>query len=147
MQETANSNPWNHIFNFQRRGPPRRRARKLVSLLPHSRECTKEPISALPNNGSKKKLGAKEQLRNILQEKLRGRGGSSCRFDRTFGKKNFFLWAIQHRCPSLRIILAKKRYSTPTGARLNSALNPNPNPTPIRCPIPYNKGIVKHYND
>ena len=53
--------------------------------LPHSRECTKEPISPLPNNGSMENFGAK--LRNVLQEKLRGRGGSSCRFDRKIGKK------------------------------------------------------------
>ena len=89
VQETANSSAWNHIFNFQRRGPPRRRARKLLS-----RCCThgtaKEPISALPDYGSKGKFGARAELRNILQEKLRGRGGSSCRFDRKIGKKMFF---------------------------------------------------------
>ena len=30
--------------------------------LPHSRECTKEPISALPNYGSKEKFGARAEL-------------------------------------------------------------------------------------
>ena len=49
--------------------------------LPRSRECTKEPISALPKYGSKGKFGARAELRNILQEKMRGRGGSSCRLD------------------------------------------------------------------
>ena len=64
---------------------------------PHSRECTKEPISALPNFGSKGKFGARAELRNFLQEKLRGRGGSSCRLERKLGKKTVFLWAIQDR--------------------------------------------------
>ena len=32
--------------------------------LPHSRECTKDPISALPNYGSKGKVGATAELRN-----------------------------------------------------------------------------------
>ena len=45
--------------------------------LPHSRECTKEPISALPNNGPMEKFRGRAELRNILQEKMRGRGGSS----------------------------------------------------------------------
>ena len=42
--------------------------------LPHPRECTKDPISALPNNGSMGKFGARAELRNILQGKIRGRG-------------------------------------------------------------------------
>ena len=62
-----------------------------VVALPHSRECTKEPISPLTNFGSKEKFGARAELRNILQETLRGslylsdlhiRGGFGCRFDR-----------------------------------------------------------------
>ena len=32
VQETVISSAWNHIFNFQRRDPPRRRSRKLLSL-------------------------------------------------------------------------------------------------------------------
>ena len=63
--------------------------------MPHSRECTKEPIPALPNYGRKEKFGASAELRNVLQEKLRGGGGSSCRFDRKIGKIFFFfLWAM-----------------------------------------------------
>ena len=62
--------------------------------LPHSRECTKEPIPALPNYSSKEKFGARAEIRNVLQEKLTGRGGSSCRFDRF---RFFSLWAMQHR--------------------------------------------------
>ena len=38
--------------------------------LPHSRECTKEPIPALPNYGSKEKCGARAELRNVLKEKI-----------------------------------------------------------------------------
>ena len=46
--------------------------------LPHSRECTKCPISALPNYGSKEKFGARAKLPD----------GSSCRFDGKIGNKN-----------------------------------------------------------
>ena len=42
-------------------------------------------MSALPNCGSKEKLGARAELPNALQEKLRCRGGSSCRFDHKIG--------------------------------------------------------------
>ena len=66
--------------------------------LPHSRECTEEPISALPNDGSKEKFGGRAELWSVLQGKLRGRGGSSCRFDRKIGKKMFWGGAMQHRC-------------------------------------------------
>ena len=48
---------------------------------PHSRECTKKPISVLPNSGSMEEFGAWAEVWNILQEQLRGRGGSSYRFD------------------------------------------------------------------
>ena len=44
--ETSNSSVWNHIFNFHRRGPPRRSTETAVAL-PHSRECTRSPY--LPN--------------------------------------------------------------------------------------------------
>ena len=54
---------------------------------PHSRACTKEPISPLCNIGLMEKFGSRAERRNILQEKLRGRGGSSCRFEHRFGKK------------------------------------------------------------
>ena len=64
--------------------------------LPHSRECTEEPISALPNDGSKEKFGGRAELWSVLQGKLRGRGGSSCRFDRKIGKKMFWGGAMQH---------------------------------------------------
>ena len=52
----------------------------------------------MPNYGSKEKFGARADLRNVLQEKLRGRGGSSCRFDR-LQKTNLSnnLWTVQHR--------------------------------------------------
>ena len=70
-----------------------------VALL-HSWECIKEPISALPNNGLLVKFGARAELRNILQAKLRGRGGFSCRFDRRFGHSGPFwktAFMILHR--------------------------------------------------
>ena len=43
VQETANSSACNHIFNFQRRGPPRRRARKLLSLCHTHGSATRSP--------------------------------------------------------------------------------------------------------
>ena len=39
-----NSSAWNHIFSFQLRGPPRRRARKLLPL------CQTQVVSSLPLN-------------------------------------------------------------------------------------------------
>ena len=62
---------------------------------PHSRGgCTKEPMSASPNSGSMEKFGARANLRNTPGTwyptgKNRGRGASSCRFDRRF---SFFLF-------------------------------------------------------
>ena len=86
VKETANPSAWSHIFNFQRLSPPRRRARKLLSLC-HTHECAKEPLSALPNNGLMENFGARAEVVNILQEKFRGRGASGCRFDRRFGSE------------------------------------------------------------
>ena len=56
-----------------------------AAALPHSRECTKEPISASPNNAQLEKFGSTEESWNILTEQIRWRGASSCRFDRRFG--------------------------------------------------------------
>ena len=91
VQETANSSAWNHIFQFRRRSLDGK-SRKLLSL-PHTHESA--PWSPyLPCQIIHQGVGA--EWRNILQEKLRGRGGSSCRFERRFGK-NFLLWALQHK--------------------------------------------------
>ena len=68
-------------FQLSATGSASKEGTETAVALPHSRECTKEPISALPNYGSKEKFGAKAELRSILQEKLRGRCGSSCQFD------------------------------------------------------------------
>ena len=69
-----------------------------AAALPHSRECTKEPVSALSKNGSMESFGDRTELRNILRAKNRGRGASSCRSDRKFGKQNKSkTWAMQHR--------------------------------------------------
>ena len=57
-------------------------------------ECVEEHISALPKFGSKEKSGARAELRDILKEKLGGRGGSSCRFHCL---QKYFPWALQHR--------------------------------------------------
>ena len=62
---------------------------KTAVASPHSRECTKEPMSPLRNIGSMEMFGAinRAERRNILCEKWRSRGGSNCRFERRFGKK------------------------------------------------------------
>ena len=44
----------------------------------------------MPNYGSKEKFGARAELWSVVQEKLRGRGGSSCRFGRKIGIFFFF---------------------------------------------------------
>ena len=43
VQETTNSSAWNHMFNFQRRGPPRRRSWKLLSLCHTHRSAPRSP--------------------------------------------------------------------------------------------------------
>ena len=50
-----------------------------------------------------------QNFRNILQEKMRGRGGFSCRFDCLQKKK---MWAMQHRCVSA-IAFRKKSIPSP----------------------------------
>lgn len=74
VQETANSNAWNNTFKLQRRGPPRRRARKLLSLCHTRKACTKKSISDLPKNldqwkKSELEVARRAKLQNILQEK------------------------------------------------------------------------------
>ena len=65
---------------------------------PHSRECTKEPISSLPNYGSKKKFGASAELRNVPQEKLRGKRWFQLSiWYQIRQKKSKKMWAMQHR--------------------------------------------------
>ena len=57
---------------FKRLGPPfqlsstksaSKEGRETAVASPHSRECTKEPISILPNYGSNEKFGARAELR------------------------------------------------------------------------------------
>ena len=95
VQDTANSSAWKHIFNFQRRGPPRKMARKLLELCHTHRSAPRSPYLPCPNYGSKGKLGARVELQDIPQEKVRGSGGSNCRFDRKISKKK--VRAIHHR--------------------------------------------------
>ena len=42
--------------------------------LPHSRECTKEPISAMPTTGSMDSFGARAELRISYRKKIIGTG-------------------------------------------------------------------------
>ena len=87
LQETTNSSAWNHIFNFQRRGPPRRRARKLLSLCHTLWSAPRSPY--LPCH-LKKSSELEQNYGMSYRKNLRGRGGSSCRFDRKIAKKMFF---------------------------------------------------------
>ena len=81
-------------FQLSATGSDSKEVMQSAVALPHSRECTKEATPVLPNNGSKVKFGATAELRNIVQEKKRGKGASGCRFDCL---QNFVLWAMQHR--------------------------------------------------
>ena len=70
---------------------------KTAVAWPHSRGCTKEPISAAPNYGSKETFGARAELRNIPQDKtgVEVLPGVDLIVNR---RKTFILWAMQHRC-------------------------------------------------
>ena len=70
-------------FQLSETGSASKDGTEAAVALPQSRECTKEPISALLNYGSTGTFGAihRAELQNIAQEKIRGRHGSSCRFD------------------------------------------------------------------
>ena len=66
---------WNHIFQVQRRGPPRRRRKESAVALAHSPECTKDLMSALPNVGSFGTFGARAE-NETSSGKKGGRRGS-----------------------------------------------------------------------
>ena len=78
----TNSSAWNHILKFLRLALDERNSHTAVAS-PHSREYTKEPIiSALPNSRPMKKVELDQNYgMYFVQEKMRGRRGSSCRFD------------------------------------------------------------------
>ena len=73
VQETANSSTWNHIFNFQ----------QLLSLCHTRGSVPRSPYLPCQIMFQRKssELLFRAELRNVLNEKLRGRGGSSCRFE------------------------------------------------------------------
>ena len=99
--ETTNSSAWNHIFNFQRRGAPRRRARKLVSLCHTHGSSPRSPYPPCQIVVQEKSSELRRaEIRNVPKGKFRGRGGSSCRFDRRFGKKKNVGNATQVRVSS-----------------------------------------------
>ena len=64
--------------------------------LPHSRSAPRSPN--LPCQIMDKKFGARAELRNILQEKLRGTGGSSRRFEslqkKMLGQRDTGGWVV-----------------------------------------------------
>ena len=83
--------------------------KEIAVALQHSRDSTKEPISALPNNATTKKIAARAELQNLLQKKKRGKSASSCRFHPRLCKKKMFInsmWAMQHRWVRPRCIPA-----------------------------------------
>ena len=72
-------------------------------------------MSALPNYVSKEKFGANAELRNVLQEKWIGRGGSNCRFDRL----QKIIWGgMQHRCVTFVLLQLSHSYISPNQACL-----------------------------
>ena len=48
-------------FQFSATRSASKEGTETAAALPHSRECTKEPISALSNYGSKEKFGARAE--------------------------------------------------------------------------------------
>ena len=80
VRETENSSAWNHIFKLHRRGPLRRRTRKVLSLWHTHGSCTKKLISALPNYGSTELFGARAEQQGSYRKKEGGRRGSSVFF-------------------------------------------------------------------
>ena len=82
--------------NFQRRRPPRRSARKLLSLC-HTHESARRSLNLPCQIMVQRESSELEQNYGISYRKNGGRGGSSCRFDHEIGII-IFLWAMQHRC-------------------------------------------------
>ena len=64
---------------------------KTTAALPLCSECTKEPFAGRETFGSTLTAGAVAKLRNILHEKITGRGASGCLFGRRLGKKRVFV--------------------------------------------------------
>ena len=54
-KETADSSAWNHIFRFQRRGPPGRKVRKLMSLRHTHGSAPKSPCPPCQNTVQRKR--------------------------------------------------------------------------------------------
>ena len=81
-------------FQFSATRSASKEGAETAVALAHSRECTKELISALPNIGLMGKFGARAELRNVLQEKKTGQV-----WFQGLCVKSFFLvlWALQHR--------------------------------------------------
>ena len=80
VQQTANSSAWKHIFNFQRRGPTRRSCKELSPCRTHE-SAPRSPYLRCQTMVQRQQFGARDELRSIPQEKMRGRGASSCRLD------------------------------------------------------------------
>ena len=100
VQKTANSSAWNHIFNFQGRGPPRKRARKLL-LLSHTHESApRNPYLPCQIMVQRKSSELEQNYGMPYMKKMSGTGGSSCGFAKS--AKIYlvlFLWTkSQVRC-------------------------------------------------
>ena len=97
VQETENSSAWNHIFKLQRRDPPRRRTRKMLSLwhAHGSAPRSSYPVCQTLARWKHSELGRKT---NCPQEKKGGRRSSIGFVVGTFGNFSFSSWAVQHRC-------------------------------------------------
>ena len=92
-----NSSAWNHFFALSATRSASEEGAETAVDLPHSREWTKEPTSALRNYGSKGKLGAtasRAELQNILQENIEV---EVIPVVDLIAYNSFFLWAMQHR--------------------------------------------------
>ena len=94
VQKTTNSSAWNHIFKTQRRGPPRRRTRKVLSLWQTHGSAPRSsylPCQRWLHGNARSYV---EQRTERPQQ--RKRIWFQCLCCREFGNA-FFLWAVQHQ--------------------------------------------------
>ena len=75
VQETQNSSAWDHIFNIQRQGPPRRRTRKVLSLWHNHGKAPRGSYPACPIL-ARWKLSELDRKTNCPQEKKGGKRAS-----------------------------------------------------------------------
>ena len=119
----ASSGAWNLIFTLQRRGPPRRRAWKLLLLYHTHGSASKSlymPCEIMVQLESSELKHILRRIQNILQEKLGRRGCFSCRLDCI----HVFWWASRQRWEAWRPTCATPRRLRPNSKGNTLLLSP-----------------------